>query len=618
MRAVTGATPLFALHCVALDLETTSLDASLARIVQIGALRLDGKELDGATPLNQIVNPRDPIPPASTAVHGITDAMAAASPDLAALWSSLLAFIEGRILVGHTLAYDLTILEREAARYRLDWPRPRSLCIRRLAPIAIPNLHDPSLDKLAAWLGIEIGQRHSALADAEAAGQIFLRMVPLLAERGIKTLAEAERAALSRAPQIQQERESGWIQPIADPTADAILGGTRTYDTYAYRHTVGDVMARDVAVVPRSMLLHEATQVMARRGISSVMVAETPISGQALADYAILTERDVLRRIAKDGAAALTVPTAAVSSAPVRSIREKAFVYRAIARMQRLKVRHLAVVDDEGQLTGMISARDLLKLRTEPAIALTDAIKEAQSPHDMAVAWSGLAKVVQSLTQEGLEAHVITRIVSEELRVMTERAAGLAEAAMIAEGRGGPPCAFAVMVLGSGGRGESLLKPDQDNAIVFAHGDPDGQEDRWFAAFGEHMSAILDAAGIPLCQGGVMARNAAWRGSVATWRDRVAVWVASANPRNLLNVDIFFDLIPVVGEKRLATDLLAYAYETGSQNPIFAKLLGVKLEQISNPFGFLGRLNTDDGWLDLKLYALFPIVTAARTLAIRN
>ena len=201
---------------------------------------------------------------------------------------------------------------------------------------------------------------------------------------------------------------------------------------------------------------------------------------------------------------------------------------------------------------------------------------------------------------------------------MTERAAGLAEAAMIAEGRGGPPCAFAVMVLGSGGRGESLLKPDQDNAIVYAHGDPDGPEDRWFAAFGERMCAILDEATIPLCQGGIMAKNAEWRGSIATWRDRVANWVASANPRNLLNVDIFFDLMPVFGEKRLAADIFAYAYDIGSQNPIFAKLLGVKLEQISNPFGFLGRLNTDGGWLDLKLYALFPIVTAARTLAIRN
>jgi CBS domain-containing protein len=618
MQPVTGATPLFALPIVALDLETTGLNVEVARIVQIGARKISMPAPNEGEAFNRQVNPGVPIPANSVAIHGITDAMAVAAEPLPAIWPALLAFVQGNVMVGHTLAYDLTVLEREAARHHLPWQRPRSLCVRRLAPIAIPTLHDPSLDKLAAWLDIEIDGRHSALGDAEAAGRIFLRMVPLLAEQGIRSLAQAERAILARSPQALQERDAGWISPVASPGADAVLADVKRYDTYAYRHLVGDVMARPAVVVGAKATLLEAMRVMAERGISSVLVAEPPEASGPIEDYAILTERDALRQIAQSGGAALSQAAAAMASRPVRSIREKAYVYRAIARMRRLKVRHLAVLDEAGEVSGMISARDLLKSRSEPAIALSDAIKEAQSANDMAVAWSSLATVVRSLTQEGLDAHTVTRIVSEELRAMTERAADLAALAMERDGKGAAPCAFAVMVLGSGGRGESLLKPDQDNAIVYAAGDPDGPEDRWFAAFAEHMADYLDEAGIPYCTGGVMARNAIWRGSVETWRGRIAAWVANPNPQSLLNVDIFFDQIAVRGARRLAHDLFAYAYEIGSQNPIFAKLLGGKLEQIANPFGFLGRLSGENGQLDLKLHALFPIVSAARVLAIRH
>src|SRR5690606_18351157 len=119
---------------------------------------------------------------------------------------------------------------------------------------------------------------------------------------------------------------------------------------------------------------------------------------------------------------------------------------------------------------------------------------------------------------EDVDARGVAAVVSEELCAMTRRAAELAEARMAAQGRGGPPVPYTVLVLGSGGRGESLLVPDQDNAIVFAQGAEGGEADKWFEELGAHIAATLDAAGIPFCKGGVMAKNAAWRHSAAGWR----------------------------------------------------------------------------------------------------
>src|SRR3546814_3145603 len=81
-----------------------------------------------------------------------------------------------------------------------------------------------------------------------------------------------------------------------------------------------------------------------------------------------------------------------------------------------------------------------------------------------------------------------------------------------------------MLILGSGGRGESLLSPDQDNAIIHAGSTED---DGWYARAGERIAALLDDAGIPYCKGGVMAKNTGWRGNQGQWRSRVTDWIRS-------------------------------------------------------------------------------------------
>jgi DNA polymerase-3 subunit epsilon/CBS domain-containing protein len=618
MNKLSGATPLIALNTVAVDLETTSLDTGEARIVQIGAAQMDRQTVNTANMLETVINPGMEIPARTIAIHGISNEAARAGTALKDYWPKFQSFLEGRVLIGHTIAYDLTVLGNEAKRIGEKWENPRTLCVRLLAPIALPELHDPSLDKLAAWFNIQIESRHSALSDALTAGRIFLQLLPLLEEKGIRTLAEAERAILQQAGGLLQGREAGWVAPVIDPAERVLAGGFVRHDTYAYRHSIGDIMARSPVVVSPDMTILSAVELMSTKGVSSVLVAKSATAGQKLSAYSIVTERDVMRRIAKAGAKALGGKVGEIAVHPLKSIRENAFVYRAMARMQRLKIRHLAVVNDTLQLVGVVSARDLLKLRTDAAISLDDAINDAASAADLGNAWGTLPGVVNSLIVEKLDAHTITRIVSEEIRSMTERSAKLAEIEMLNAGKGEPPVPYAVMVLGSGGRGESLLKPDQDNAIIYEKGDPEGPEDRWFAELGDRFATILNTAGIPLCDGGIMAKNPEWRGSLATWEKRLENWITHANPQNLLNVDILFDQIPVHGERALAMDLFSKSFAMGSESIGFAKALGANIETLSSPFGMFGRLRAENNQIDLKLHGLFPIVTAARTLAIRH
>ncbi len=616
MAKLASATPLIALEAVAIDTETTGLDPASARIVEAAAVRLAGGRIDEKSAYRSLVNPGEPIPAASTRIHNIGDAAVASAPAFKAMWPELSAMIGGEIVIGHTLGFDLAVLKRECERAGLPWQRPRTLDTRLLAQVAEPNLGGYTLDHLAAWLGVDIAGRHSALADAIMTAKIFLALLPKLREGGIRTLAEAEQACLALTKVLEDHHRAGWLEAVAAPGADAAESALARIDTYPYRHRVRDVMSAPVKFIPGSTPLGDALKRMAADNISSLLVADAdPVSA---GDAGIVTERDVLRALAKHGAQALTLAVDKLASRPLAAVPADAFVYRALGRMNRLKLRHLGVEDGDGLICGVVTSRDLLRLRAQEAVTLGDHIDEAADVPELARAWVRLPRAASELRAEGVPTIGIAAVISHELGALTRRAAVLAEQWMQAEGLGQAPCRYAMCVLGSAGRGESLLAMDQDNAIVFAEGAPDGDADRWFARLGAIAADILHEVGVPYCQGGVMARNPQWRGSVATWRERIDGWIGRSNPADLLSVDIFFDLAGVHGDMAMANALWRSAFDTASGNAAFAKLLVEAAGEAEPGLNMLGGIRTEGGRIDLKKTALFGIVTTARVLAIRH
>ena len=114
-----------------------------------------------------------------------------------------------------------------------------------------------------------------------------------------------------------------------------------------------------------------------------------------------------------------------------------------------------------------------------------------------------------------------------------------------------------------------------------------------------------------------MAKNADWRGSVATWRERIGHWIGRSNPHDLLNVDIFFDLRCVHGDAGMAEALWRGAFDAANGRADFAKLLVEAAGAVQPGLGWFGRFRTEQGRIDLKKAGLFGIVSAARALAIR-
>ena len=177
------------------DTETTGLEPSAGdEIIQVGATRIVNGRLLRSECIDQIVDPRRPLRPEGIPIHGITEAMVAGQPTIDQVLPVFHAFSEDTVLVAHNAAFDMRFLQlkEEATGIRFRQPVLDTLL---LSAVIHPNQESHKLEAICERLGINVIGRHTALGDAIVTGEVFLRMIPLLNEMGIRTLREAREAS---------------------------------------------------------------------------------------------------------------------------------------------------------------------------------------------------------------------------------------------------------------------------------------------------------------------------------------------------------------------------------------------------------------------------------------
>ena len=605
--------PLDRVPVVSLDLETTGLRARADRIVQIGAIQSQ----DELATFAALVQPGVPIPASSTRIHGITDEMVATSEALPIVMPRLRAHVSGCLILGYNIGFDLAVLDAEAERHGLEWSWSAALCLRQLATCllgheAMMMLGD--LESLAAHYRVPVIDRHTALGDAAMTLETYHRMLPALAVRGIVTLGDAWREVAKLDALRKANVTAGWVDVAAvnaDPREHASLA---RIDPYPYQHRIADLMLDDPLIMSGEATLAEAAARMNETSSDCVFVGD-----DAASIVGIVSERDIVRQVRIPVSSSIRVremKLATIMSSPVITVGADDFMHVALGRMSRFDIRHIGVIDESGRLSGWVSSRELVRQRVTAALVIGDRLATAEGPDDLAGGLRMLPTLAASLTGEGVSAQDIAAVISSQYRAALREAVRLAEAMMRERGRGAPPVEYAMLMLGSAARGESLLAADQDHAILFADSDDDETNRAWFMELGGHVADILDAAGIPYCSGDVMSRNAAWCRSLAGWRQAISDWVRRATPRDLMNVDIFFDFLLVHGNATLAGQLQAAMAGRAARRGEFLKQLAGNVSNHGGGRTLFGGLRTEHGRFNMKANLGLPLVETLRVLAI--
>lgn len=175
---------------VVVDLETTGGSPNDCAITEIGAVKVRGGEVLGE--FQTLVNPAGPIPPFIAVLTGITDAMVADAPPVAAAVPAFLEFARGAVLVAHNAGFDVGFLKAACARLDVDWPNPPVLDTVKLARQVVTRDEAPNvkLSTLARVFRTSVQPSHRALDDARATVDVLHGLLERLGNRGVHTLSE--------------------------------------------------------------------------------------------------------------------------------------------------------------------------------------------------------------------------------------------------------------------------------------------------------------------------------------------------------------------------------------------------------------------------------------------
>ena len=388
--------------------------------------------------------------------------------------------------------------------------------------------------------------------------------------------------------------------------------------TAIFGKRVGDFMRPSALTVSAGTAIGEVIAAMASGGRSSVVVLDP---GRRI--IGILTERDVTRSVALQSAR--DAPVENFASRPVHTIKPDDHLYRAVARMRRLNLRHLPVVDDGGRLVGMVNLIDAIAVAADRMLHQIDRLTRESTLEGMAEVKRAQVEIASELLADNLPAPEIQALITDVNHGIHRQVLEGAVRALREAGWGEPPVPFTLLIMGSGGRGENFLYPDQDNGFMLADypDDEHGRIDPYFIALAERFNDDLDRVGFPLCHGHVMARNPVWRKTASQWREQVTLWARRRSPVAVLFADIFFDFRGIAGAPEPVLDLRRHVTEALKTYPALLSTMVRDETNKSVALGFFGRLITDHsgqspGRIDLKLRGTMPLVASARLWALSS
>lgn len=279
------------------------------------------------------------------------------------------------------------------------------------------------------------------------------------------------------------------------------------------------------------------------------------------------------------------------------------FLFSALLKMTQHKIERV-IVKRDGDIVGMLELMDMLSVFSTHSHVIAMRIEQAKSLKELVVAAKRLETLIDSLFSQGVRVVAIMELITTLNRRLMQRAFELIFPERLRK-------SICILILGSEGRGEQILKTDQDNAVILQN-----EHDREAVMpLLQHLHQALLDFGYPRCPGGVMFINDAWINTAEGWQHRISRWLSSASPEHMMNMAIFMDAEPVCGNAELFAPVKASWQTESLRSSITSTWFARPALQFETPLTFLGKIREDHGTIDIKKGGIFPLVHGVRALS---
>ncbi len=346
---------------------------------------------------------------------------------------------------------------------------------------------------------------------------------------------------------------------------------------------------------------------LAERSLTNALVRDTGPDGLPRVGMFTTTDlRDALLR---------PVPPAQLAVRQVArfdliAVTPETELFEALLIMIRHRV-HRVLVRDGDTILGVLSQLDLMSFISNHSHLIALQVEQAGTVDELQTAARQIDGLIRLLHQGGVKIDVIATLVSElNSQIFARLWQLIAPPELVAHS--------CLLVMGSEGRGEQILKTDQDNALIVA----DGFDCAELPAVAERFNQALAGCGYPPCPGHIMLTNPLWRQPLAGFKSTIADWILGSDPDAPMHLAIFMDARVVAGDASLLHAAREHMRGLFNGSDALLARFAAAVEQFSEPGTWWDRLTTlrgrEEQAFDLKKLGTFPVVHGIRALALQN
>jgi CBS domain-containing protein len=368
---------------------------------------------------------------------------------------------------------------------------------------------------------------------------------------------------------------------------------------------VKDIKYQKPLIVESSSSIYEAVKKMTEEKALSIIVKYSDT-------YGIVTDSDLRKKVILSKKN-VEDPIGDIANKNIISVNPDTFLFDAIITMIKHNIKRVVIKDENNQIIGVLNEVDILTQYSNQPQFLALQVERAKSVEELKVISDSMINTVKLLHKEGIRTRHIMKFVSEINEKIFKKLFSLLADESIRENT-------CLIVMGSEGRQEQILKTDQDNGLILSDNFEFDKE--VLENFSKNFIEALKTLGYPECKGNVMLTNPQWRKTLKEFKESIFEYINNITPENMLNLAILIDLRPIEGKIELAEKLREYIFENISDNKTFLSWFALPTINFKTPLNFFGGFETEKGEhkgeLDIKKGGIFPIIHGVRSLAVEN